>query len=175
MSLSSSGSPDECSQNSHPLYGNGMCKWPGCETVFGDFQAFLKWVGKLRSWCQVHPCPCVTRTHAGTTARTRSAASTFWSLGHNSRGDCSWHHCDVFFYRHLNSEHTLDDKSTAQCRVQMQVVQQLELQVSSSDALQQLQHLLISQRRGVFRLFSASCLSTTVLTVYQLDPICWEL
>ena len=31
--------------------------------------------------------------------------------------------------RHLNTEHTLDDKSTAQCRVQMQVVQQLELQV----------------------------------------------
>ncbi|XP_040009720.1 forkhead box protein P1-B-like isoform X2 [Xiphias gladius] len=67
-----SGSLDENSQNSHPLYGNGMCKWPGCETVFGDFQAFLK---------------------------------------------------------HLNSEHTLDDKSTAQCRVQMQVVQQLELQL----------------------------------------------
>lgn len=36
---------------------------------------------------------------------------------------------NVFFRRHLNSEHTLDDKSTAQCRVQMQVVQQLELQV----------------------------------------------
>uniref|UniRef100_A0AAQ5Y2B8 Fork-head domain-containing protein n=1 Tax=Amphiprion ocellaris TaxID=80972 RepID=A0AAQ5Y2B8_AMPOC len=67
-----SGSLDENTQNSHPLYGNGMCKWPGCETVFGDFQAFLK---------------------------------------------------------HLNSEHTLDDKSTAQCRVQMQVVQQLELQL----------------------------------------------
>ncbi|KAM3617026.1 uncharacterized protein V6R79_001288 [Siganus canaliculatus] len=67
-----SGLLDESTQNSHPLYGNGMCKWPGCETVFGDFQAFLK---------------------------------------------------------HLNSEHTLDDKSTAQCRVQMQVVQQLELQL----------------------------------------------
>ncbi|MED6236156.1 hypothetical protein ATANTOWER_005156 [Ataeniobius toweri] len=67
-----SGSQDETSQNSHPLYGNGMCKWPGCETVFGDFQAFMK---------------------------------------------------------HLNSDHTLDDKSTAQCRVQMQVVQQLELQL----------------------------------------------
>lgn len=67
-----SGPPDDPSQSSHPLYGNGMCKWPGCETVFGDFQAFLK---------------------------------------------------------HLNSEHTLDDKSTAQCRVQMQVVQQLELQL----------------------------------------------
>ncbi|XP_015229025.1 forkhead box protein P1-B-like isoform X2 [Cyprinodon tularosa] len=67
-----SGAQDETSQNSHPLYGNGMCKWPGCETVFGDFQAFMK---------------------------------------------------------HLNSDHTLDDKSTAQCRVQMQVVQQLELQL----------------------------------------------
>lgn len=41
----------------------------------------------------------------------------------------------MFIYlpgRHLNSEHTLDDKSTAQCRVQMQVVQQLELQVHTS-------------------------------------------
>lgn len=34
--------------------------------------------------------------------------------------------------RHLNSEHALDDRSTAQCRVQMQVVQQLEIQVSLS-------------------------------------------
>lgn len=63
---------ENLTQNTHPLYGHGMCKWPGCETVFGDFQAFLK---------------------------------------------------------HLNSEHTLDDKSTASCRVQMQVVQQLELQL----------------------------------------------
>lgn len=37
--------------------------------------------------------------------------------------------CMCLFFRHLNSEHALDDKSTAQCRVQMQVVQQLELQV----------------------------------------------
>lgn len=40
----------------------------------------------------------------------------------------------MFFFpsscRHLNSEHALDDRSTAQCRVQMQVVQQLEIQVS---------------------------------------------
>ncbi|XP_062397975.1 forkhead box protein P1a isoform X6 [Sardina pilchardus] len=61
------------SQASHPLYSHGVCKWPGCEAVFGDFQAFLK---------------------------------------------------------HLNNEHALDDKSTAQCRVQMQVVQQLELQLA---------------------------------------------
>jgi forkhead box protein P len=32
-------------------------------------------------------------------------------------------------HRHLNNEHALDDRSTAQCRVQMQVVQQLEIQV----------------------------------------------
>ncbi len=38
-------------------------------------------------------------------------------------------HMRVVFFRHLNREHALDDKSTAQCRVQMQVVQQLELQV----------------------------------------------
>lgn len=37
----------------------------------------------------------------------------------------------VFSCRHLNHEHALDDRSTAQCRVQMQVVQQLELQVLS--------------------------------------------
>lgn len=35
-------------------------------------------------------------------------------------------------FRHISSEHTLDDRSTAQCRVQMQVVQQLELQVGAS-------------------------------------------
>uniref|UniRef100_A0A8C5C109 Forkhead box P1b n=1 Tax=Gadus morhua TaxID=8049 RepID=A0A8C5C109_GADMO len=38
---------------------------------------------------------------------------------------------------HLNNEHALDDRSTAQCRVQMQVVQQLELQLSKDkDRLQ---------------------------------------
>ncbi|NXC50674.1 FOXP2 protein, partial [Penelope pileata] len=58
---------------SHTLYGHGVCKWPGCESVCEDFGQFLK---------------------------------------------------------HLNNEHALDDRSTAQCRVQMQVVQQLEIQLS---------------------------------------------
>ena len=31
--------------------------------------------------------------------------------------------------RHLNAEHTLNDKNTAQARVQMQIVSQLEFQV----------------------------------------------
>ncbi|XP_058841791.1 forkhead box protein P2 isoform X7 [Acipenser ruthenus] len=58
---------------SHSLYGHGVCKWPGCESICEDFGQFLK---------------------------------------------------------HLNHEHALDDRSTAQCRVQMQVVQQLEIQLS---------------------------------------------
>ncbi|KAI5108992.1 forkhead box protein P1-B isoform X3 [Silurus meridionalis] len=64
---------DEHTHHSHPLYAHGVCKWPGCEAVFEDFQSFLK---------------------------------------------------------HMNNEHALDDRSTAQCRVQMQVVQQLELQLA---------------------------------------------
>uniref|UniRef100_A0A3B3U692 Forkhead box P2 n=1 Tax=Poecilia latipinna TaxID=48699 RepID=A0A3B3U692_9TELE len=63
----------EESGGTHPLYGHGVCKWPGCENMCEDFGQFLK---------------------------------------------------------HLNSEHALDDRSTAQCRVQMQVVQQLEIQLS---------------------------------------------
>ncbi|KAJ8249794.1 hypothetical protein COCON_G00230100 [Conger conger] len=65
--------PQEETAVSHSLYGHGVCKWPGCESICDDFGQFLK---------------------------------------------------------HLNSEHALDDRSTAQCRVQMQVVQQLEIQLS---------------------------------------------
>ncbi|KAJ0171160.1 hypothetical protein K1T71_013359 [Dendrolimus kikuchii] len=56
----------------HPLFGRGVCKWPGCDALAEDFQAFLK---------------------------------------------------------HLEAAHTLDDRSAAQARVQMQVVAQLELQL----------------------------------------------
>ena len=38
-------------------------------------------------------------------------------------------HLLFFHTRHLEDEHQLDDRSAAQARVQMQVVQQLELQV----------------------------------------------
>uniref|UniRef100_A0A8B9JYZ9 Forkhead box P4 n=1 Tax=Astyanax mexicanus TaxID=7994 RepID=A0A8B9JYZ9_ASTMX len=64
----------------HPLYGHGECKWPGCEALCEDMGQFIK---------------------------------------------------------HLNNEHALDDRSTAQCRVQMQVVQQLEIQLAKeSERLQ---------------------------------------
>ncbi|XP_068964435.1 forkhead box protein P4 isoform X2 [Petaurus breviceps papuanus] len=70
----------EDTPGSHPLYGHGECKWPGCETLCEDLGQFVK---------------------------------------------------------HLNTEHALDDRSTAQCRVQMQVVQQLEIQLAKeSERLQ---------------------------------------
>ncbi|KAM9633760.1 forkhead box protein P2 isoform 4-T5 [Morphnus guianensis] len=71
--VSATSSSHEETGASHTLYGHGVCKWPGCESVCEDFGQFLK---------------------------------------------------------HLNNEHALDDRSTAQCRVQMQVVQQLEIQLS---------------------------------------------
>ncbi|XP_069612457.1 forkhead box protein P4 isoform X3 [Ranitomeya imitator] len=70
----------EVPPSSHPLYGHGECRWPGCEALCEDMGQFIK---------------------------------------------------------HLNTEHALDDRSTAQCRVQMQVVQQLEIQLSKeSERLQ---------------------------------------
>lgn len=52
--------------------------------------------------------------------------------------------------RHLNTEHTLDDRSTAQARVQMQVVSQLELQLQKErDRLQaMMHHLHLSKQLG---------------------------
>ncbi|CAH1784951.1 unnamed protein product [Owenia fusiformis] len=64
---------DAENNHTHPLYGHGVCKWPGCDVPADDFPAFMK---------------------------------------------------------HLNNEHTLDDRSTAQARVQMQVVSQLEIQLA---------------------------------------------
>lgn len=34
--------PHEEPPHSHPLYGHGVCKWPGCEAVCEDFPSFLK-------------------------------------------------------------------------------------------------------------------------------------
>uniref|UniRef100_A0A670IWS4 Forkhead box P2 n=1 Tax=Podarcis muralis TaxID=64176 RepID=A0A670IWS4_PODMU len=77
---------------SHTLYGHGVCKWPGCESICEDFGQFLK-TTCVNMWIKTHPFMFVNP-------------------------------------RHLNNEHALDDRSTAQCRVQMQVVQQLEIQLS---------------------------------------------
>ncbi|XP_056137631.1 forkhead box protein P2-like [Lampris incognitus] len=60
----------------------------------------------------------------------RSATHTLYS-----HGVCNWPGCESVcenisrFIKHLGSQHSLDDRSTAQCRVQMQVVQQLDRQL----------------------------------------------
>ncbi|CAL8078311.1 unnamed protein product [Orchesella dallaii] len=92
---SDKGEPTEKSINQqHPLYGHGVCKWPGCESICEEFSSFLK---------------------------------------------------------HLNTEHTLDDRSTAQARVQMQVVSQLELQLAKErDRLQaMMQHLHMNKQQNM--------------------------
>lgn len=34
----------DINQKYHPLFDHGMCKWPGCELLFDDFQLFTKYV-----------------------------------------------------------------------------------------------------------------------------------
>ena len=73
-----------------------------------------------------------------------------------SHGHCVWPGCDTScsdltsFRRHLASSHALDDRSTAQARVQMQIVSQLELQLNKEkDKLQaMLSHLKLEAKNG---------------------------
>jgi len=73
-----------------------------------------------------------------------------------SHGHCAWPGCDTAlpdmssFFRHLSSQHILDDKSTAQTRVQMQIVGQLELQLlKEKDRLDgMMQHLNLEHSKS---------------------------
>ncbi|XP_041946142.1 forkhead box protein P2-like [Alosa sapidissima] len=87
--------PHEEHSGTHPLYGHGECKWPGCEALCEDMGQFLK---------------------------------------------------------HLNSEHALDDRSTAQCRVQMQVVQQLEIQIPKERVRSDAALIETSRQRSVSKM-----------------------
>lgn len=67
---------------------------------------------------------------------------------------CKWPGCETFcddmqhFLKHLNAEHGLDDRSTAQTRIQMQVVQQLEQQLNKEkDILTAMLHHLYTKQR----------------------------
>ncbi|XP_045029233.1 forkhead box protein P1 isoform X10 [Daphnia magna] len=69
-------------------------------------------------------------------------------------GVCRWPGCESpcddvsTFLEHLNREHVLDDRSTAQTRVQMQVVAQLELQLQKErDRLQSMMDHLSRARQ----------------------------
>ncbi|KAK9890345.1 hypothetical protein WA026_010440 [Henosepilachna vigintioctopunctata] len=71
-------------------------------------------------------------------------------------GVCKWPGCEAIcedlqsFIKHLNTEHMLDDRSTAQARVQMQVVSQLELQLQKErDRLAaMMEHLHLAKQLG---------------------------
>ena len=73
-----------------------------------------------------------------------------------SHGHCSWPGCDTAlpdtssFFRHLLSQHILDDKSMAQTRVQMQIVGQLELQLrKEKDRLEgMMKHLNLEETKS---------------------------
>ncbi|XP_018103932.1 forkhead box protein P4 isoform X2 [Xenopus laevis] len=76
---------------------------------------------------------------------TRRESTSHYESSHllYGHGECRWPGCEALcedmgqFIKHLNTEHALDDRSTAQCRVQMQVVQQLEIQLAKeSERLQ---------------------------------------
>ncbi|XP_064633900.1 forkhead box protein P1-B-like isoform X3 [Lineus longissimus] len=78
--------------------------------------------------------------------KTDSASTQNTLYGH---GVCKWPGCDTpcddyaDFMKHMNNEHTLDDRSTAQARVQMQVVSQLEIQLNKErERLQAMMHHL---------------------------------
>lgn len=73
-------------------------------------------VAAVQAVCRSGPIPGVAPVEG----------AVFWA--------CPGMNCRVLLPRHLNTEHALDDRSTAQCRVQMQVVQQLEIQVGTAPA-----------------------------------------
>ena len=72
------------------------------------------------------PVTTVNRSSTATTQQQDSGNPLF------QRNYCRWPSCDTLcsslmdFNRHLNDEHSLDDRSVAQARVQQHVVQQLE-------------------------------------------------
>ncbi|XP_015916846.1 forkhead box protein P1 isoform X3 [Parasteatoda tepidariorum] len=76
--------------------------------------------------------PSITPPSSRRTATPKEDPQNHLLFGH---GVCKWPGCETFcddyqdFLKHLNHEHQLDDRSTAQARVQMQVVSQLEMQL----------------------------------------------
>ncbi|XP_067446475.1 forkhead box protein P2-like isoform X2 [Thunnus thynnus] len=103
-----------------------------------------------------------------------------------SHGVCNWPGCESVcenfsqFIKHLGSEHTLDDRSTAQCRVQMQVVQQLDLQLCKErERLRAMMAHLHLPSLEAQSLSAPASLQSPTLTVSQsdtaADPRCLQL
>jgi hypothetical protein len=80
----------------------------------------------------------------------------------------------LYFCSHLNTEHTLDDRSTAQARVQMQVVSQLELQLQKErDRLQaMMQHLhMTKQQQSPEPPVKSECAGVSLITLSSLPAL----
>ncbi|EEC19166.1 forkhead domain-containing protein, putative [Ixodes scapularis] len=104
--------------------------------------------------------PCSSSSSRAVNGSTvlQSALQGLSSHSHSlyGHGVCKWPGCDAecedyqAFVKHLNMEHQLDDRSTAQARVQMQVVSQLELQLDKErDRLQSMMaHLHMKPPNG---------------------------
>lgn len=79
------------------------------------------------------------------------------------KGACKWPGCEEVcedfqgFVKHLNYKHLIDERSTAQVRVQLNVVQQLEIQIQKEKErlLAMMQHLH-QQRRKQFNSIAAA-------------------
>lgn len=110
-----------------------------------------------------------------------------------SNGSCKWPLCDQpmpdyrSFLQHLSNEHQLDDRSTAQARIQLEMVQQLESNLSKEQkVLQAMVHHLQAQKEanptkhnlfsqnlssiqnnGLFRMNSKSGLSSPLASLKQ--------
>ncbi|CAK6950963.1 forkhead box protein P2-like [Scomber scombrus] len=91
-------------------------------------------------------------------------------------GVCNWPGCESVcenfsqFIEHIYSDHTLDDRSTAQCRVQMQVVQQLQLQLCKErERLRAMMAHLHLPSLEAQSLSSPATLQSPSLTVSQSD------
>ncbi|KAG7253911.1 hypothetical protein CRUP_000183, partial [Coryphaenoides rupestris] len=130
------GSHHEEHSGSHPLYGHGECKWPGCEALCEDMGQFIKSpVGGTgrHSSSSSSSSSRVTKPH-GSDATMVVVHETPGERGIKTKSkeeeeeEQEEEEEDDVLLLHLNNEHALDDRSTAQCRVQMQVVQQLEIQ-----------------------------------------------
>ena len=98
-----------------------------------------------------------------------------------SHGVCKWAgcdtHCDSFpaFLSHLNRSHVLDDRSTAQTKVQIQIVEQLEAQVAKEQARLQamMGHLKTVRAQGEAPapFLAPSCPSSFPATESQAGPV----
>lgn len=75
--------------------------------------------------------------------RSNKTPEVSYKLALFSNGSCKWPSCDQqipdyqTFLQHLSNEHQLDDRSTAQARLQLEMVQQLESNLSKAQKVLQ--------------------------------------